>query len=116
MTEGAPPKTFISDLRPGRVATFEATIAKLDPPREVEQRSGGTTRFRQGTLRDRTGEVVFVLWGREVDLVGEGDRVRIVEGWVKEYKGRPEVSLGRTGRIEKPGAAPDEPVADPGRT
>jgi replication factor A1 len=102
MPEGAPPKTFISDLRPGRIATFEATVAKLEPPRAIEQRHGGTTQMRHGTLRDDTGDVAFVLWGREVDLVGEGDRIRVVEGWVKDYKGRPEVSLGRTGRIERP--------------
>jgi replication factor A1 len=98
---GAPPRTFISDLRPGRAATFEATVTKLEPVREVEQRSGGTARVRRGTLHDGTGEITLVLWGKEVDLVGEGDKVRIVEGWVKEYKGRPEVSLGRTGRLEK---------------
>lgn len=101
MPEGAPPKTFISDLRPGRVATFEATVATLEAPREVPQRTGGTTRVRRGILRDGTGEITLVLWGREVDLVAEGDSLRIVEGWVKEYKGRPEVSLGRTGRLEK---------------
>ena len=106
MTDGSPPKTFISDLRPGRVATFEAVVEKLEPPREIEQRAGGTTKVRHGTLKDGTGEVRLVLWGPEVDLVGEGDRIRIVDGWVKEYKGRPEVSLGRTGKLEKssPGA------------
>lgn len=101
MTAGAPPKTYISDLRPGRVATFEAVVAKLDPAREIEQRDGGRTRVRNATLRDRTGEVSLVLWGKEVDLVAEGDTVRIVDGWVKEYKGRPEVALGRIGRLEK---------------
>lgn len=101
MPESAPPKTFISDLRPGRVATFEAVVATLDPPREVEQRSGTKTRVRNGTLRDGTGDVSIVLWGKEVDLVNEGDRIRIVDGWVKEYKGRPEISLGRIGRVEK---------------
>jgi len=106
MATGAPPKTFVSDLRPGRVATFEATVAKLEPIREVEQRTGGTKRVRNGLLKDGTGEISFVLWGDEVELVAEGETVRIVEGWVKDYKGRPQVSLGRTGRIEKraPGA------------
>ena len=101
MSVGTPPRTFISDLRPGRLATFDATVAKLEASREVEQRSGGTTTVRHGTLRDGTGEVALVLWGREVDLLGEGDVIRIVDGWVKEYKGRPEVSLGRLGRVEK---------------
>ena len=101
MPEGAPPKTFISDLRPGRFATFEAVVAQLEPAREIEQRNGGTTHVRNGTLKDGTGEISIVLWGREVGLVVEGDKIRIVDGWVKEYKGRPEISLGRTGRLEK---------------
>jgi len=102
MSTGVPPKTFITDLRPGRVATFEAAVVKLEPVREVEQRSGVTKKVRNGVLKDPSGEIALVLWGDEVELVAEGDRVRIVEGWVKDYKGRPQVSLGRTGRLEKP--------------
>jgi len=107
MSAGRPPQMFISDLRPGRVATFDATVARLEPVREVEQRTGGTQRVRNGLLRDGTGEISLVLWGDEVELVVEGETVRVVEGWVKDYKGRPQVSLGRTGRIEKrpPGPA-----------
>ncbi|HTW39248.1 MAG TPA: SOSS complex subunit B family protein [Thermoplasmata archaeon] len=101
MSDSTPPRTFISDLRPGRVVTFEATVAKLDPARSIEQRNGGTTQVRNGLLKDATGEVSIVLWGRETELMSVGDEVRVVDGWVKEYKGRPEVSLGRTGRIEK---------------
>jgi replication factor A1 len=102
---GVPPKTFISDLRPGRVATVEATVSKLEPIREVEQRTGGLKKVRNGTLRDGTGEISLVLWGDEVEMVVEGDAVRIVEGWVKDYKGRPQISLGRIGRLEKSGAS-----------
>jgi replication factor A1 len=101
MAASVPPKTFVSDLRPGRVATFEATVVKLEPVREVEQRTGGRKKVRNGTLKDGTGEISLVLWGDEVELVAEGDKVRIVEGWVKDYKGRPQVSLGRTGKLEK---------------
>jgi ssDNA-binding replication factor A large subunit len=101
MATGAPPKTFISDLRPGRVATFEASIAKLEAIREIETRTGGKKKVRNGTLKDGTGEISLVLWGEEVEMVAEGDKVRVVEGWVKDYNGRPQISLGRTGRIEK---------------
>ena len=98
---GAPPKTFIADLRPSRVATVEATVARVENVREVEARQGGTQRVRNATLTDDTGEISLVLWGNEVELVAEGEKVRIVDGWVKEYKGRPQISLGRTGRLEK---------------
>jgi ssDNA-binding replication factor A large subunit len=101
MSAIATPRTFISDLRPGRVATFQAEVARLEPVREVEQREGNLKRVRNGVLRDPTGEIVLVLWGHEVDLVQPGETIRIVDGWVKEYKGRPQVSLGVNGRIER---------------
>jgi len=87
------------------VATVEATVAKLEPIREVEQASGGTKKVRNGVVRDGTGEIALVLWGEEVELVAEGETIRLVEGWVKDYKGRPQISLGRTGRIEKAGGS-----------
>lgn len=101
MTTSKPPATFISDLRPSRVATIEATVSQLEPAREIPTRSGGTTKVRNGRLQDHTGEIALVLWGDEVNLVTAGDRVRIVEGWVKDYQGRPQISLGRSGRLEK---------------
>ena len=101
MQTSKPPKTFISDLRPGRTATVEAEVAKVEQTREVEQRLGGTTRVRNVLLRDGTGEISLVLWGQDVEKVSEGDKVRIVDGWVKDYRGKPEISLGRRGRLEK---------------
>ena len=101
MPDSKPPATFISDLRPSRVATIEATVSELQPAREIETRGGRKTKVRNGRLKDQTGEISFILWGSEVDLVEQGDRVRIVEGWVKDYQGRPQLSLGRTGKLEK---------------
>ena len=101
MPTSKPPSTFISDLKPSRVATVEAVVTKLDPIREVEQRLGGTTRVRNVLLNDGTGEIVLVLWGKDVELVTEGEKVRVVDGWVKDYRGRPQISLGRSGKLEK---------------
>jgi ssDNA-binding replication factor A large subunit len=101
MTEGRPAGTFISDLRPSRVATLEAVVASLEATREVETKEGMLRKVRNGVLRDATGEIGFVLWGSEVDLVSVGDRVRVVDVWVSDRRGRPQISLGRTGRIER---------------
>lgn len=83
------------------MATIEATVSHLDPVREFTQRDGTAKKVRNGKLKDDTGEISLVLWGDEVELVVEGDRVRIVEGWVKDYQGRSQISLGRTGKLEK---------------
>jgi len=100
MTEGRPPATFISDLRPSRVATFEAVVASLEATREVETKEGVPRKVRHAVLRDATGEITLVLWGSEVDRVSVGERLRVVEGWVSERRGRPQVTLGRSGRLE----------------
>ena len=101
MPESKPPATYIADLRPSRVATVEATVSQLEPVREIETRDGTRKKVRNGRLKDATGEIALVLWGSEVDLVAEGERIALVEGWVSDYRGRPQVSLGRGGRIEK---------------
>jgi ssDNA-binding replication factor A large subunit len=106
MPESKPPATFVSDLRPSRVATIEAMVAELEPTREVETRDGSLRKVRNARLRDATGEIALILWGKEVDLVAEGERVRIVEGWVSDYRGRALIALGRSGRIEKVAPAP----------
>lgn len=100
MTASKPGATYISDLRPSRVATFEAEVASLEETREVEVKDGVRRKVRNALLRDATGEIALVLWGSEVDRVTLGERVRIVDGWVSERRGRPQVSLGRTGRVE----------------
>ena len=74
---------------------------QLEPIREITQRDGAKKKVRNGRLKDDTGETSLVLWRDEVELVAEGDRIRIVEGWVKDYQGRPQISLGRLGSLEK---------------
>jgi ssDNA-binding replication factor A large subunit len=101
MSESKPPATYISDLRPSRVATIEAVVAHLEPTREVEVREGALKKVRNAKISDRTGEITLVLWGAEVDFVKVGDRIRIVEGWVSDHRGRAQISLGRTGKIER---------------
>ena len=76
-------------------------MTKLEPIRRVELRVGGTKPVRNGTLRDGTGEIGIVLWGQEVELVTEGDKVRLVDVRVTDYRGRPEITLGRRGRLEQ---------------
>ena len=99
--ESKPPATFVSDLRPSRMATVEGTVVRLEPTREIEGRDGTPKKVRNAYLKDATGEISLVLWESQVDLVAEGERIRIIEGWVSDYRGRPQLSLGRTGRLEK---------------
>ncbi len=112
MPASKPPATFVSDLRPSRVATVEGTVSELEAVRDIATRDGTTKKVRNGKLRNATGEISLVLWGSEVDLAQLGDRVRIVEGWVSDFRGRPRISLGRTGRLEKIASQPSDSAPD----
>ena len=109
MPTSQPPATFISDLRPSRVATFESKVVEVEAVREVSRRDGSLQKVRNVRLKDATGEITLVLWGTQVDSIDQGDHIRIIEGWVSDYRGRPQVALGRSGKLEKIGHEPSTP-------
>jgi len=90
-------------------------VVALEPIREVAIPGGAQKRVRTARLKDATGEIALTLWGEEVELVREGDRIRIHEGWVKDYKGRPQLSLGRLGKLTRltPPETPSTRKVDP---
>lgn len=101
MAMSKPPASSISSLRPSTSATIEATVTMLEAIREIDTRDGTKKKVRNGKVKDATGEIALVLWGSEVEMVVQGDKVRIVDGWVKDYQGKPQISLGRSGKLEK---------------
>ncbi len=100
------PATPISQLRANQTATVHATVKSLEATREIPSNDGSTRKVRNANLKDQSGEIVFTLWAGEVDMVQEGDHVMITDGWVKDYKGKPQISLGRSGKLTKVPNAP----------
>ena len=52
-------------------------------------------------IKDSSGEMQLTLWNDEISLVDSGDNVSITDGWVKEWNGKLQISLGKKGKIEK---------------
>jgi ssDNA-binding replication factor A large subunit len=88
----------ISELRPNTNATIEATISAISPVRQVST-SRGPSEVADATLQDDTGTVIFTLWGDATTKYQVGQKVRITDGWVKEFRGKLQVSLGRSGSV-----------------
>ena len=53
------------------------------------------------TIKDDSGEMELTLWNEEIDTVEEGEKLKITDGWVKEWNGKKQISKGKTGKIEK---------------
>jgi replication factor A1 len=88
----------ISDLRANANATFTATITAISEPREVNT-SRGLSKVADATLQDETGTTTLTLWGEDIQKYRVGQKLQITDGWVKDFRGKLQVSMGRSGRI-----------------
>lgn len=91
----------ISELKAGASSVeLEATVAEKSEPREVITKYGKRLNVANATLKDDTGSIVISLWGKDIDAIGVGDKVKITNGYVGEFRGTPQLSTGKYGKIE----------------
>lgn len=92
----------IQDLRDGmRRVDVEGEIAELSEPRTVNLRTGGEARVADAMLKDDQGHQVKVsLWDDQIDMVKNGVKVRISNGYTTSFRGELRVNIGKYGRLE----------------
>lgn len=88
----------IAALRANSNATIEGTITAISPPRDVST-ARGPSRVADATVQDDTGSITLSLWGDDISKYSVGQKIKITDGWVKEFRGKLQVSMGRSGRI-----------------
>ena len=107
--------TPIADLVPMRLALVHGVVVHYGSVYERPSAEGGVLPVRTVHLRDATGEIRLALWGDQICQVQDADRVVLTEVWVKEYRGRPELAVGKKGKIINLGPASGRgPVWHPG--
>jgi len=90
----------IADLKPGTGnVNIIAEVIAVEEPREVVTKFGKKTRVANATIRDDSGEITLSLWGDDIERVAIGDKVQIENGWVSEFKGTPQLSAGKYGKL-----------------
>jgi len=89
----------IKDLKPNKsVDVLEVEIVEIEEPKEFTSFKGAG-RLANAKAKDNTGTVKLTLWNDQVEQVGKGNKVKIENGWVKEYRGELQVSTGKFGKI-----------------
>lgn len=88
----------IATLRANSNANIEATITAISPVRDVTT-ARGPTKVADATLKDETGTITLTLWGQDTSKYAVGQKVKITDGWVKDYRGKLQISMGRSGQI-----------------
>jgi replication factor A1 len=90
----------ISDLKDGASrVNVTGKIVEKEAPREINTRDGRQTRVANLVLEDESGTIVLTLWGDEIDKVSQGDTVKIENGYIKEWKGSLQLSVGKYGKM-----------------
>ena len=90
----------ISELKAGASnVTIQAKVVKKDDPREVVTKYGKRLSVANITLEDNSGSIPMSLWGNDISKVNEGDTVEVVNGYVNEFRGTPQLSTGKFGKI-----------------
>ena len=88
----------IATLRANSNATFSATITAISAPRDVTT-SRGPSKVADATLQDETGTTTLTLWGEDIQKYSVGQKIQVTDGWVKDFRGKLQVSMGRSGKV-----------------
>ena len=80
----------------------EGVIKEVSPAREF-QKYGKPGRVANSIIEDDSGKMTLTLWNDDVDRFEEGDRVKVVNGYVNEWRGNLQLTAGRAGSLEKVG-------------
>ena len=79
---------------------LELTITEKGEVRDVNT-FRGQSRVCDAKGVDEDGDsVALSLWNEEIDQVNQDERVRITNGWVRQWRGNLQVSAGRFGKLE----------------
>ncbi|MCL5433928.1 MAG: OB-fold nucleic acid binding domain-containing protein [Candidatus Marsarchaeota archaeon] len=91
----------INELKAGaNNVTITAIVSKKDDAREVTTKYGKRLQVANIILKDETGEIAMSLWGNDINTVNVGDKVEVSNAYVNEFKGNPQLSTGKFGKLK----------------
>jgi replication factor A1 len=88
----------IATLKANQNATIDATITAISAVRNVTT-ARGPSQVADATLQDDTGTITLTLWGDDTTRYSVGQKIHIADGWVKDFRGKLQISMGRSGKI-----------------
>ncbi len=93
----------LNEIEVGKnVSEVVVRVVSVAPSRIIRTKSGRKTQLTEVLVADKTGTVVLSLWGfGEGSALSAGMVIRILDGWAKEWQGKVQLSLGRSGRFEE---------------
>jgi len=103
----------IADIKPNQGSiNIEAVVTEISEPREINK-YGRTLKVATATLKDDSGEIKLTLWNDEIAKVKTGAKIRITNGYAKQFQDELQLTAGKFGKIEVIGEAEEAEAAAP---
>lgn len=92
---------MISELNTGQGSVnVEGTISGIEEPKTFNK-FGKELSVANATLKDDSGSIKLTLWNDDITRFKEGDKIKVVNGYVNEFQGEKQLTSGKFGSIEK---------------
>ena len=78
----------------------EGVISELGDTR-VFNKYGKELKVANAIFKDDSGAIKLTLWNDDITRFKEGDRIKIINGYVTEFQGEKQITSGKFGRMEK---------------
>jgi replication factor A1 len=89
----------VKDLKPNTpIDVLEVEVVDVEESREFTS-FRGSGKVTTAKVKDKSGEVKLTLWNDEIGLVAPGSKIKIENGWAKEYRGELQIGSGKFGKI-----------------
>ena len=75
-----------------------ARVVSVNEPRIIMTKYG-SAELAKAKIEDDTGQITLNLWRDQVDMVKEGDLIKIEGAFAKSFRGEVELNVGRRGKI-----------------
>ena len=105
---------LINELQPGPAnGEITAVVSEKNNIREFDK-FGKKGRVCNAILEDESGSITLTLWNEEIESLNAGDKVKLSNGWVSEFRGEKQISTGKFGQIEilEKGIPKSQPVKE----
>ena len=90
----------ISELKEGATnVSIEAEVVSMGEVREI-QKYGSVLKVANAEIKDDSGSIKLTLWNEKIDLIKEGDKIKIEKGYVNSFQGDLQLTLGKFGTME----------------
>ena len=96
----------VKDLKDGEDSSVQGEVIEIMDTRTFRRKDGRDGRVRNVVISDGTGPCKIVLWDKDTEQVEDlhiavGDRVKVINGRVKDGRWGLEVSIRRTSLLMK---------------